>query len=208
MFKGMISRKVKITFIEELLGTKAADSEIHSKFIASKAPDAKSREEEIADHGVEEITEKSMTVFMRDENGNPYIYDYQLKGYFKSCCGYLRRIPGTESHKITAYKKVIDGLIFVMPRKIFLILPEGYSEKHICQRPLRGETAQGSRIALASSETVPEGTQMIVDILYHKAMKNVEKLLDEWLDYGELHGTGQWRNSGKGRFVWEKLRAK
>ena len=23
----------------------------------------------------------------------------------------------------------------------------------------------------------------------------------EWLAYGEFHGTGQWRNSGKGRFV-------
>ena len=27
----------------------------------------------------------------------------------------------------------------------------------------------------------------------------------EWLDYGRLNGIGQWRNSGKGRFVWEEL---
>ena len=27
-------------------------------------------------------------------------------------------------------------------------------------------------------------------------------LVKEWLDYGALHGTGQWRNSGKGRFVY------
>ena len=27
----------------------------------------------------------------------------------------------------------------------------------------------------------------------------------EWLDYGKLHGFGQWRNSGKGRFEWEEM---
>lgn len=27
----------------------------------------------------------------------------------------------------------------------------------------------------------------------------------ECLDYGKLRGLGQWRNSGKGRFVWDLL---
>lgn len=27
----------------------------------------------------------------------------------------------------------------------------------------------------------------------------------EWLDYGELRGIGQWRNSGKGRFKWHDI---
>jgi hypothetical protein len=27
----------------------------------------------------------------------------------------------------------------------------------------------------------------------------------EWLDYGELRGLGQWRNSGKGKFKWEEI---
>lgn len=38
--------KVKLTFLEEVLGTASADKEIHGKFIASKAPDAPSMEEE------------------------------------------------------------------------------------------------------------------------------------------------------------------
>ena len=33
----------------------------------------------------------------------------------------------------------------------------------------------------------------------------MEGLIHEWLDYGKLHGTGQWRNSGKGRFTVEYL---
>lgn len=31
----------------------------------------------------------------------------------------------------------------------------------------------------------------------------LEKAVREWLDYGILKGIGQWRNSGKGRFVYE-----
>ena len=28
----------------------------------------------------------------------------------------------------------------------------------------------------------------------------------ELLDYGAMRGIGQWRNSGKGRFVWEEIK--
>lgn len=37
--------KVKLTFTEEILGTANATTTIHDEYIASKAPDAKSREE-------------------------------------------------------------------------------------------------------------------------------------------------------------------
>lgn len=30
-------------------------------------------------------------------------------------------------------------------------------------------------------------------------------LVKEWLEYGQFHGMLQWRNSGKGRFVWEEI---
>lgn len=39
-----------------------------------------------------------------------------------------------ESGKLTAYKKIIDGLIFVGPRQIPLTLSGEMTE---CQRPLR-----------------------------------------------------------------------
>ena len=32
-----------------------------------------------------------------------------------------------------------------------------------------------------------------------------EKAIKEMLDYGQLRGFGQWRNSGKGRFIYEIL---
>ena len=49
--------KVKLTFTEEILGTANATTTIHDEYIASKAPDAKSREEEIAALGVAEVVE-------------------------------------------------------------------------------------------------------------------------------------------------------
>lgn len=201
----MKSMKVRITYIEELLGTANANPRIHSEFIASKAPDTPSRKEEVAAIEVEEDTEKAMTVFPHMEDGTPFTWDYQWKGCFKDSCGMLRRATDFKSAKITAYKKIIDGLVFVAPRKIPLILPKN-GKVGECHRPLRASTSQGDRIALAHSETVPAGTQQIFTITVLK--DDLLPVVREWLDYGFLHGTGQWRNSGKGRYVWEELDAK
>lgn len=191
---------VKVTYTENLLGTASANPDIHKEFIASKAPDAPSREDEIIALGVEAVEEKGMTIFPKLEDGTPFTYDYQWKGFFKESCSMLRRVDGTESKKRKAFKKEIDGLVFVEPRKIPLILPDD-EEIGNCQRPLRASTAQGERVALANSETVPAGTTQEFDILLLD--EKMEKVVVEWLEYGRLHGTGQWRNSGAGRFTCE-----
>lgn len=110
--------KVKITLLEEMLGTASANPELHEEFIASKAPDAPSMEEEIEALGVDEVIEKGKTVFPRNKDGNPIVWDYQIKGFFKDACGMLRKVSGSESEKIKAFKKEIDGRIFVTPRQI------------------------------------------------------------------------------------------
>ena len=192
--------KVKVTMFEEILGTASANPEIHEEFIASKAPDAPSREEEVAAIGAEEVFEKGMTVFPRGKDGRPIAWDYQWKGFFKDACGVLRKIPKTACSAIKAYKKEIDGLIFPEPRQIPI---EFDGEMGICQRPLRGQTAQGERIALASSECIPAGASMTFDI--RMLLPEHEKAIREMLNYGQLRGFGQWRNSGKGRFHYEVL---
>lgn len=194
----MTELKVKITFIEEVLGTASANPEIHEEFIASKAPDAKSTEEEVAAIGVEEYVEKSMTVFPRNSEGRPILYDYQVRGNFKESCGFLRKVKGSLSSKIKAYKKEIDGLVFVTPRMIPI---EFEGEIGNCQRPLRGQTAQGERIALANSETIPAGAT--AEFTVHCMVDEDIALVKEWLDYGRWHGLGQWRNSGKGAYTYE-----
>lgn len=191
---------VKVKFIEDVLGTASANPEIHSEYIASKAPDAESREEEVARLGVEAVDEKGTTVFPKLEDGTPFMWDYQWKGFFKESCSMLRRATGMRSKKLTAHKKVIDGLIFVTPRMIPFKLPENGRITY-CQRPLRASTPQGERIALSSSEQIPKGSTMEFDIMFMN--DDLEPVIREWLAYGQLHGCGQWRNSGKGRFVCE-----
>lgn len=192
--------KVRIILLEEMLGTASANPEIHSEFIASKAPDARSIEEEVAAIGAAAVEQKQMTVFPRDEEGNPVMLDYQFKGFMKDVCKMLHDVKGSESSKIKAYKKVIDGKIFVNPRMIRLDMHGG--KMGVCQRPLRAQTPQGERVALASSETVPAGTTMEVTF-FMLDPDAYEAALLEWLDYGILRGLGQWRNSGKGRFSYQ-----
>jgi len=203
----METRRIRIETIDEMLGTNPSDPEIHARFISSKAPDAESREEELKHLPADEMTNREMTVFYRDADGNPEMACNHMYGFFKSACGFLRNVDGMKSKKLTSYKKKIDGLIRVYPdasdkrgRFIPLHMPEG-GEVGNCQRPLRAQTMQGERVALANSETVPAGTWFECDIL--AVDPKMWDLIEEWLDYGELNGLGQWRNSGKGAFGWK-----
>ncbi len=200
----------KITFTEGLLGTAPGSETVYQDFVGSKAPDAQSLEEEVAALGTEEVIANGMTVFPRTEDGKPFLYDYQIKGFFKDACGCLSRVAGkdpetgkkkaavNESGKMKAYKKIIDGLIFVKPRKIPLVF-EG--EVGVCERPLRAQTAQGERVALAMSEEIPAGATAAFDVICMS--DEHEAAVREWLDYGIWRGLGQWRNSGKGSFACE-----
>lgn len=204
--------KVRVTLNEELLGTTPNDEELFKTFVASKAPEQEKKNEEIDSFGAEDAPLRGMTIFPKLEDGTPFIWDYQIKGFFKDACGMLSKLTGkdevtgkkkkavNESSKLTAYKKVIDGLIFVFPRKI----PINFDgEITSCQRPLRAQTPQGERVALANSEAIPAGATIEFEILC--LSDEHLKVVKEWLDYGELRGLGQWRNSGKGRFSYEIL---
>jgi hypothetical protein len=200
----MQEMKIRITFTEPVLGTQPSDPELHKHFVASKAPDHKTMAEEVAAMGAEEVEERGMTVFPKMEDGTPFIWDYQLKGFFKDACGMLRRVPDTKSAKLRAYKKEIDGLIFVEPRRIPLWMPVDLDLTATdCQRPLRASTSQGDRVALAHSEEAPAGTYIEATIMC--LLDSDMKLVREWLDYGRLRGIGQWRNSGRGRLIWEEI---
>lgn len=195
--------EAKLTFTEEVLGTSPNDEDIYRNFIGSKAPDAQTVEEEVAAMGADAVVEKGMTVFARDEDGKPCLYDYHIKGHFKDACSMLKKATGSLSKDIKAHKKMIDGLIFVNPRLIPLEIPEGKT-MGVCQRPLRAQTAQGERVALAMSESVPAGTTCTIEITC--LTDDDVKYVREWLDYGAWRGIGQWRNSGCGRYKWEEVR--
>lgn len=195
--------KVTLTFTEPLLGAVPKDKDIYASYIATRAAkrDDLSPEqlEDVMDeeiNSVEHLEEKGWTGF-HTLNG-PFLYEYVLKGFFKDACGMLRRVPGTRSKKITAYKKIIDGLVFVHPRRIYLDLSD---DLFVIERPLRGQTAQGERVALARSDAAPAGT--MIEFTVSVLGQVIREDLEEWLDYGSLRGLGAWRNASWGRFEYK-----
>lgn len=158
----------------------------------------------------------------------PFIYDYQIRGSFKESISMLTKASGGKSKKgdesksdvhyasadITAYKKVVDGTWFVTNRKIPLIIPDTYIDNightvstfdkdgnlPTISRPLRAETAKGPRVALATSEFVPAGTEFYFGIKLLN-IKDLKSCL-ETLDYKQSMGMLQWRGGGKGTLIW------
>ena len=68
---------------------------------------------------------------------------------------------------------------------------------------MRAQTAQGERVSLANSEEIAAGAVMEFSVIVMS--DNLVPAVKEWLSYGKMRGLGQWRNSGKGRFVCEIL---
>lgn len=208
----MKTMRVKLTFLEPVLGSSPNNDEIYTEFIGSKAPDAPSLEEEVEALGDDVVAEKGTTVFPRDDDGTPIFWNYQIEGFFKGTCGFLRSVPGTLSSKVKAYKKTIDGRIFVegdisptnrTGRKIRI---SDAFPMDLYQRPLRAQTAQGERVSLACSERIlnPEGKTSCEFTVTCYVDDDME-MVKEWLDFGKRNGLGQFRNSGYGRFVWEEI---
>ena len=197
---------ISCTFIEPLLGTVPKNADIYRDFVRKRAAEAGVPLEDTEDEAVtvESVADKGWTGFhMKD--GQPLLYNYVIRGFFKAACGALRRASGTRSAKLTSYKKVIDGAVFVLPRRIPIILPDG-AALGVLERPLRAQTAKGERVALSKSDTAPEGSRIefIVAILAGDGGRGVvsEAALREWLDYGKLQGLGQWRSGGFGAFTY------
>lgn len=209
---------VKIEFTEEALGLSSANPEMFEEFQASRSADAGRVEEELAAMSATERTERALTVFPK-ERGVPFFWDYQIKGAFKDFAKAMMRAPSSltardaakKGSKIRAYRQAIDNLIFPGPRKILMCAPNGMSDAESwkpflgrCARALRASTPQGERVSLACSETVPAGTTMVFDI--ECLDPDLEPYVREWLDYGKYKGLSQWRNSGKGRFLWAQVK--
>lgn len=212
MFENAKDMRVRITFSEEILGTAAANIDLYRDYIASNAPDAPTKEEQIAAVGVEKAIENAMTIFPKNAAGEPLLWPYQIRGMFKSAQKSINTITGKKCPGyLPNYKGKIDQLVFVKGvddtwsgtmSGLVIHMPDGM-KIDTCERPLRAETMQGPRVSLAKSEVCPEGSWVEFDVrcLLPELMENVR----DWLDYGQYNGIGQWRNSGKGRFTWEEV---
>ena len=207
----MKEMKVKLTFIDEVLGTSPANKDIQRDYVGSKAPDSKTLEEEIATLGCDEVVEKAMTIFHKLDDGTPFIKEYHIRGFFKEACGILRKVKNSASKSLKAYKKEIDGLIMVRAlnedgsiSEDDIILPfENYGEIGRVERSLRTNTPQGERTAISISESIQKGSTLRFAVLMF--VDEDEDVVREWLNYGKWKGLPQWRNASYGRFKWEEI---
>ena len=102
----MTTLKVKLTFVEPILGTSPANEDIYREFIASKAEDAATIEDEVAALGAEAVAEKGMTVFPRMEDGTPFPVRLSDQGLLQ---GYLRRPAQGQGLCFCRYQGIQEG---------------------------------------------------------------------------------------------------
>ncbi|MBA2705847.1 MAG: hypothetical protein H0U60_18580 [Blastocatellia bacterium] len=189
--------KLKVTMTEPLLGTQTV-KDVAIEYLQSKARDLGidvSDEQET----LPEMLERGTTVFHKLDD-KPIYYDYHVRGFLKESGRLQNGARGVKN-----LRNKIDNMVFIRPRRIALHVPSDATVEYL-ERPLRAETAQGPRVALARSEMLPLGTwfECEVEVL---GSTIGEDLLRDLLDYGAYKGMGQWRNASYGRFTYELEKA-
>jgi hypothetical protein len=209
---------VKITFNEPTLALNSENRDTQETYIASKAPSQIKTQEEIEclPNNAEEVKETPKTVFSRDAENRIFVWDYQWRGFIKGALESLIEL-GESTISKWQFKKVVDLFVFVSPRRIFLMKPDGShwlgTDPKIITRPLRATTMQGDRIALAASEMLPEGTtcqftveSQVADNAKAKLALVDRDLLEAIFNRGKFVGFSQWHGGGWGRFTWEEVK--
>lgn len=223
MRPATVDRWYLLTGLTPLLGTVPYSKQVYADYILSKNPEMSDEEFQAELAKVPDLEEKGWTGFLTltgEIGGPPALSAHMFKGAFKEICTAMRRgdansSAGSVSRKLRAHKKQIDQLVWVRPRFVPLLLPEGRdrylltvrktadsdgeereSEFDISERPLRAQTAQGERVALARSDACPAGTQMLVNIQVRGGSIMPAHIM-EWFEFLEGFGMGQWRGSGQ-----------
>lgn len=183
--------ELEITFLTEVLGSQST-KEVAKEHIARRSGVELAEDEELS---LPEQLERGTTVFYKYPNEDtPAIRDYQLKGFLKNAGRVLSGKGGLPKN----LSSKVNNLVFISPRWMRVELPEG-AEMDYLERPILANTAQGPRVALARSETLPIGTKFKCSIEVFPS-EITENVLRELLDYGFYYGLLQWRNGGFGKF--------
>lgn len=200
-------RRLRITILEDMLGTIPKNEQLFTDYIASKNPKVVNGEVTVKElDEMETIPQESDTVGYTGYHmidGKPALYDYHFKGFLKESGNNIKGFVDTGNKDkgagLKALRSKIDNFVFVYPRIIVLADQIDY----IKERPLRAQTPRGERIALARSDTILAGAsfEITVGVLPHKEL--TWEVIEQLLDYGYFKGLGQWRNAGWGRFSWE-----
>ena len=133
---------------------------------------------------------------------------YQIKGFLKEASGALK-----DMFNLTSYIKKVDNYVFILEDEI-PIMRDGKQLTEadgFLERPLRANTLQGPRVALARSEEITGDwyVDVTIKVLMNNSTAKGQKfdmeLIENLLSYGELKGLLQWRNGGHGSFSYEEI---
>lgn len=224
---------VRMFFVQPFLGSAPNSSDIYKKFIASKAPDAPTREEELLNTTVENVAAKGVNVFLRrSKTGAPCVGQHTIKGFYKESMTAVRRQGGTVCDGISGHKTKIAGNIVIDPTYIDLKLPaaeivekteeefkeSGFGKAGVIVFPKEGRYQE---VKLPTYDrplraNTPQGE--IVSIASSEMapagteleydlkveMDGLSEGIINMILRGNEHGTGQFRTSGEyGEFVAE-----
>lgn len=190
--------RVKITFQEPILGSQST-GQIASEYIAKRAGFGEMPEEEI--ETLPDALDKGTTVFHKDAQGRPILFDYQIKGFLKNA-GKVNNGRLSCDPKMKNLRAKVQDYVFIEPRRIPIHLASDDEVIEFLERPLRAETPMGPRVALARSEMIGAGAWVEFGMTVCGDLIT-EDILRELLDYGYHQGIGQWRNAGWGSFIYE-----
>jgi hypothetical protein len=184
---------VELTLINQMLGTVPKNRDVYTRFIESKRPPEVEGTAEIATV----VDENSGWDGFHMLDGHPIVYDYFIRGFIRHAGNVIKDFPEV---KIKNLRSKITDLVFISPRIIML---GDNPEIGVCERPIRCQTAQGPRVSVKKSDTVPAGTviQFQVKVLNENIIS--KKLLEQIFDYGQYQGLGEWRNGGHGTFSYK-----
>jgi len=165
---------------------------VHPTYTDAQAAKQRARADAAAPEEDDERPRLPKTTFFVLPDGRPMLWNYQILGHLKELGNIAKDAAGVRN-----LREKINRYVYVEPRQIPLDQPI-IGE---LTRPLRAETARGPRIALATSDVIPAGTQIRfrLKVLDQGAKAEVTLgLLRELLDLGQVRGLLQWRSGGWG----------
>jgi len=188
--------KLSVELISPLLGSQPS-KDVASEYLAKKAGFDSLPEAEL--ETLPDALDKGTTVFHKDAAGNPILWAYQVKGFLKNGGQVFN---GRVTGGIKNLRKKVGDYVFVTPPQIKLLNGKGAPDITYNERPLRAQTPQGERVALARSEQIDAGAHFSCGITVIEDVIG-ESVLRELLDYGYYQGLGQWRGGGYGQFTYK-----
>lgn len=214
---------IALTFTRPILGSQPSDHELRRKYIAAKMITGKTgmsgdiamakvegeienlKKDEEYTKKIEETGEKGLTVFYRDDNGQPAISDIQIRGFIKDAFAFvakdlkikdLQKKDGGDYKGEQKYRDWIGERIS-FDRQYYPFSGDiGYLE-----RPIRVNIPmQGPRVSIAGSELCKNPSRIDFTIMTTEDL-SIE-ILKAILDRGMFKGISQWSNAQYGCFTY------